>query len=94
MLRFIGAQVIVLEDDFGNVSIHSKSNGACLIVPSEVNAGKFRSSPIHGNLIVLAKSSEKMFCMLFTNVFDSEVIDNEHKGDWSPSVPPIARGCS
>ena len=55
-LRFLGERVVILEDNFLDVTLHRYAAGPIsmmgMIVPSEVNAGKFRPFPVCGDLVV------------------------------------------
>ena len=46
----------ILEEHFRNISIHRYEAGPIsvpgIIIPSEVDAGKFRSLPVRGDLVV------------------------------------------
>ena len=59
---------------------------ACGVVPSDVDAGKFCSSPISGNRIGLLKCRKEVIGVSLSNVFDTKVIDDENKGDGTPLV--------
>ena len=56
-LRFIGERVIILEEEFLDVTLHRYAAGPIsmlgIIVPSEVDAGEFRPFPVSGDLVVL-----------------------------------------
>ena len=41
---------------------------------------------------MLSESIEKMFSVLFSNILNSKIVDNESEADWSCSVFPEARG--
>ena len=56
-LRFLGERVIILEENFLDVTLHRYAAGPIsmlgVIVPSEVDAGKFHPFPVCGDLVVL-----------------------------------------
>ena len=56
-LRFLGERVIILEEKSFDVTLHGYAVGPIsmlgMIVPSEVDAGKFRPFPVCGDIIVL-----------------------------------------
>ena len=55
-LRFLGERVVILEENFLDITLHRYAAGLIrmlgMIVPSEVNAGKFRSFPVCGDLVI------------------------------------------
>ena len=56
-LRFLGEQVIILEENCLDVTLHRYTAGPIsmlgMMVPSEVDAGKFRPFPFCDDLVVL-----------------------------------------
>ena len=77
-MRCLGARVSILEENFGNVSVHGYTEGPIgvpgIIIPSKVDHCKFCSFPVCGDLIVLFKSLQEMEGVLFAHIFDAEVV--------------------
>ena len=46
-----------------------------IIIPSEVDYCKFCSFPVCGDLIVLFESLQEMEGVLFSHIFDAEVVN-------------------
>ena len=78
-MRFVGAEVSILEKTSCNLSIHGDAAGLIgvpdIIIPSEVNSCKFCAFPVCGDLVVLLESPEEMEGVLFYHTFDSEVVN-------------------
>ena len=62
-----------------NVSIHGDAAGRIgvpdIIIPSEVDSCKFCAFPVCGDLIFLIESLEDMEGVLFSHIFDAEVVN-------------------
>ena len=56
-LRFLGERIVILEENFLDLTLHRYAADPIsmlgIIVPSEVDAGKFRLLPVCGDLVVL-----------------------------------------
>ena len=58
-------------------------------VPFEVDATEAFAFPVNVNLLIMvAEALDQMVGMLFANVFDAEVINDEGEADWVPLVAP------
>ena len=55
-LRFLGERVVILEENFLDVTLHRYATGPIsmlgMIVPSKVDVGKFRPFPVCGDVVV------------------------------------------
>ena len=68
---------------------------ASSVVPAVVDPSKLFPFPVFRYLVVLVEDSKEMVSMFAANVFDTEVIDDEHKLDRAPNVAPESgRGSS
>jgi len=97
MLWLAGQGVAVLEEDTFNVPVHGKATCALImlgrIVPFQVDTCEFRAVPISGHFIMFFQDVEEVPRMLFANVFDTKVINNENELDRTPFVLPQSRRC-
>ena len=75
----LGAGVSILEENFGNVSVHGDAPGPIavpgIIIPSKVNSCKFCSFPVCGDIIVLFESLQEMEGVFFAHIFGAEVVN-------------------
>ncbi len=78
----------IFEQEVHNVAVHGEATSAFRVVPEEVNPGKFRTRPVHGDSVVLLKGGEEMVCMAAVAVLDAKVINNKDKSDRAPCVAP------
>ena len=64
VLRFLGERVVILEENFLDVTLHRYVAGPIsmlgMIVPSEVDAGKKIPFPLCGDIVVLLYGLQKM----------------------------------
>ena len=77
-------------EGFLNVPWHEEVNNACIVVPSEVNADVAFPSPIGCDLVVVAKDLVKVFGVVASDIFDSEIVTCENKLYGPGSVMPEA----
>ena len=63
-----------------NVSVHGDTAGPIfvpgIIIPSEVDSCKFCPFPVYVDLIVLFESLQEMEGVLFSHIFDDEVVND------------------
>ena len=87
----------ILEKHYCDVSIHGDAAGPIgvpdIIIPSEVDSCKFCSSPVCGDLLFLFESLEEMEAVLFSHVFDAEVVNDLKKLNGAPLMAPETRCC-
>ena len=83
---FLGRGVFC--EDIGDVVLHDKTAGVLGVVPLEVDSGLKHAQPIFRDVVVCLDGVAKMDGMLFTDIFDAKVIDNESKHDGPPLVAP------
>ena len=57
------------------ISGHGKMNLSFYVVPIEGDPAIFGSFPIFGYFIVLLQNFDEVVGMLFSNVFDSKIVD-------------------
>ena len=69
----------IFEENSCNVSIHGDAASPIgvpdIIIPNEVDAGKFCAVPVCGDLIMLLKGLEDMEGVFFSRIFDSKVVN-------------------
>ncbi len=80
--------MLVLEERLGNVVGHVKVNGACWIIPVDVDSTEQGSVPVHCNLVVFFKTFFEVDDMVTRCGFDAEVVDDKTEGDVVPDVAP------
>ena len=62
--------------DVVDVSSHCSLARSCCVVPCDVNAHEFGTSPIRGDIVVFAERREEMFSVDLFHVFDTKIIYN------------------
>ena len=82
----------MLDQEVVDVLFHAQATGAVRmllrIIPFEIDSCKFLALPIGGDCVVFLQYFLKMLDMLFSDIFDSKVINDEDEHDWSPLVTP------
>ena len=53
MLRFPGCGVVIFEEKIGDVVAHGQATSSLLVVPCEIDAGKFCPGPVCSHRVVL-----------------------------------------
>ena len=79
-------------EDFFDIAWHRYVNRFIGVVPLKSDTTVERSTPINVYSVVLSECIEEMFCMLFSNIFDTEIIDNKSEADGTCCVFPETRG--
>ena len=75
-----------------NVARHGEFDSAGSIVPVKVEAAEFSAGPVDGDLVVFGENRDQVVGILFANILDPKVINNEGKHDGSGGVPEEAGG--
>ena len=69
----------ILEDNFGNVSVHGDAAGPIgvpgIIIPSKVDSCKYFPFPFCGDIVVLFESLQEIKGMFFAHIIDAEVVN-------------------
>ncbi len=78
----------IFKEEIRDVAVHGEATGAFVVVPEEVNAGKFGAQSVRGDRVVLLKGSEEMVGMAAVAVLDAKIINNQDESDWAPFVMP------
>ena len=91
--------VAFLKEKVADVVLHGQA--ACAVamassvVPAEVDPSKLFPLPVFRHFIVLVEDSKEMVSMFAANVFNTKVIDDEHKLYRAPNMAPESwRGSS
>ena len=95
MLWFYGVGVVVFKSKVYNVVIHGEAERALgvngVVVPLQINSGVKVALPVLSEFIVFGNSLLEVYCVSFTNVINSRVVNEQAKHDWAPSVSPDTR---
>ena len=83
--------MVVLDEEVFDVTIHCWSARAFGEVPVQVDAGKFPSHPVSGDIVVSEQGLEQVVGVAFVRVLDAEVVNDEDKDNPAPLVLPQAR---
>jgi len=75
-----------------NVARHGEFDSAGIIVPVKVEATEFSAGPVDGDLVVFGENGDEVVGILFANILDPKVINNEGKHDGFGGVPEEAGG--
>ncbi len=84
------AVVLESRDGFAAISGHGKVNLAFLVVEIEVDSAVFLAFPVLVHHIVFFENLDEVICVLFSNIFYTEIINYEAECDWSLIVLPEA----
>ena len=80
--------VAVLGEHVLEVAFHGERTCALGVVPSKVDTGVFLAFPVFRDRVVLLKDRTEVQGVAFSNIFNTEVIDNEGECDELPLVTP------
>lgn len=84
--RFCWGWMVIACTDIIDVTGHGGAAGAVSVIPLDVDARKFGTRPIGGDVVGLAECIKEVFGVVFAHILDTEVIDNEDKKYGSPLV--------
>ena len=65
----------------------------CYVVPFQIYSGKLFASPVSSYFIMLPQYFEEVLGVMFSDIFNAGVVNNQEILDWSPLVPPKSLGC-
>ncbi len=85
--------MVIFEEKIVDLVAHGQATCLLIVVPGQINAGKFRTGPVCSNRVVLLEYLKEVICMALVNKLNSEVIDDKNKGDGAPLVSPMSRCC-
>ena len=74
-----------------DVSRHGYVKLVSVVIPFQFYAAVQVARPIFDEFIFLPDAFYKVICVLFPNVFDAEVVDDQGEGDWAPFMSPKPR---
>lgn len=75
-----------------NVARHGDIAGSINVVPFESETKVFGTSPIDGHAILITECGKEVVSMLFTNSFDTKIVDNKGEKDGASFVSPETGG--
>ncbi len=78
----------VFEQNVCDVAVHCNAAGALRVVPGNVNARKFGSRPVSGDLVGFFECGKQVVCVSPLDVLNAKVVDDEDKYYRPPSMSP------
>ncbi len=85
--------MVIFDEKIVDVVTHGQATCSLIVVPGQINAGEFRTGPVRSNRVVLLEYLKEVIRMALVNKLNSEVINDENKGDGAPLVSPKSRCC-
>ena len=81
-------RMLEASESFGDVVWHGEVNGACFVVPIQLESTKKLTLTVHRDFIVLLQGVFEVFDMGETDSLDAKIVNNETESDGAPFMSP------
>jgi len=82
------SSVVVLDEHISDVAFNGETACAFGVIPCKVDADVFLACPVFCDGIVMLENSLEVLGVVFANIFNTKVIDNEEECDGASLVSP------